>query len=76
MSSFGKKLSECRQAKNRSQKDLANLLSTSYSVVGKYECNGAVPSVGTAKNIAEVFDVSLDYMEGDTPKPSFDKRMM
>jgi hypothetical protein len=32
--------------------------------------------VETAKNIADVFDVSLDYLVGDVLKPSFDKRMI
>jgi hypothetical protein len=32
--------------------------------------------VEIAKNIADVFDVSLDYLVGDVLKPSFDKRMV
>ena len=52
------------------------MLNTSYSVVGKYERKETVPSVGTAKSIADVFDVSLNYLVGDALKSSFDKRMV
>ena len=54
---------------------MTNLLNTSYSVVGKYERNDTLPSLGRTKNIAEVFDVSLDDLVGYSLKASFDKRM-
>ncbi|WP_452598509.1 helix-turn-helix domain-containing protein [Pontimicrobium sp. MEBiC01747] len=49
-------------------------IKASRETIGKYERNEAVPSVETAKNIAGVFDVSLDYLVGDVLRPSFDKR--
>lgn len=64
-----------RKQQNWSQSKLANQINASREAIGKYERNEAVPSVDTAKNIADIFDVSLDYLVGDALKPSFDKRM-
>ena len=37
MSSFGKRVAECRKAKNLSQKELAEIFHTSHTTIGKYE---------------------------------------
>jgi len=76
MLKIGNRISELRKAKGWSQGELANKVNASREAIGKYERNEAVPSVETAKNIADVFDVSLDYLVGDALKPSFDKRMV
>lgn len=76
MTKIGNKITELRKAKGWSQSELANQIKASREAIGKYERNEAVPSVETAKNIADVFDVSLDYLVGDVLKPSFDKRML
>ncbi|QLG47308.1 helix-turn-helix transcriptional regulator [Costertonia aggregata] len=49
-------------------------MDASREAIGKYERNEAVPSVGTAKNIADVFDVSLDYLVGEGVNAFFDKK--
>ncbi|MGB4292180.1 MAG: helix-turn-helix transcriptional regulator [Bacteroidales bacterium] len=49
MDSFGKKLWECREAKGLSQKELAELLNTSYPVIGKYERDKMELSIEAAK---------------------------
>lgn len=36
MASFGKRLRGCREAKGLSQQQLAKLMDTSYTVIGKY----------------------------------------
>lgn len=66
MDTFGKKLRECREAKNLSQKDLATLLNTSYSVIGKYERDEMIPSIEVAKNIAKILDTTVGYILGET----------
>lgn len=76
MTKIGNKITELRKQKGWSQGELAIQIDVSREAIGKYERNKAVPSVGTAKNIADVFDVSLDYLVGDVLKPSFDKRML
>lgn len=62
MSDFGKRLAECRKAKNLSQKELAKLLETSHSVIGKYERNEMTPSVEAAKKIARLLDTTVGYL--------------
>lgn len=65
MDSFGKKLRECREAKGLSQKDLARLLNTSYSVIGKYERDEMLPSIEAAKKIAKLIDTTVGYLLGE-----------
>jgi len=66
MDTFGKKLRECREAKGLSQKDLAKLLKTSYSVIGKYERDEMLPSIEAAKKIAKLVDTSVGYLLGES----------
>ncbi|KEZ94301.1 helix-turn-helix transcriptional regulator [Nonlabens ulvanivorans] len=76
MSKIGNKITQLRKEKGWSQSELAKQIKASREAIGKYERDEAIPSVETAKNIADVFDVSLDYLVGDVLKPSFDKRMV
>lgn len=62
----GKKLRECREAKNLSQKELAAILNTSYSVIGKYERDEMIPSIEVAKNIARILNTTVGYLLGET----------
>ena len=66
MVTFGKKLRECREAKGLSQRELANLLSTSYSVIGKYERDEMSPSIKAAQSIAKLIDTTVGYLLGET----------
>lgn len=66
MDTFGKKLRECREAKGYSQKELAKLLNTSYSVIGKYERDEMLPSIEAAKKIAKLIDTTVGYLLGET----------
>ena len=44
--------------------------------IGRYERNERTPSIDIAKNIAEVLEVSLDYLVGDTTVLLKDKKML
>jgi len=66
MDTFGKKLRECREAKGLSQKELAKLLKTSYSVIGKYERDEMLPSIEAAKKIAKLVDTTVGYLLGES----------
>lgn len=73
MDSFGKKLRECREAKGLSQKELANLLKTSYSVIGKYERDEMQPSIEAAKKIAKLVDTTVGYLLGESKETNLFK---
>lgn len=66
MSSFGKKLAECRKAKNISQKELAEIFNTSHTTIGKYERDEMIPSIEAAKKFAKILDTTVDYLLGET----------
>jgi transcriptional regulator with XRE-family HTH domain len=60
------KITELRKQKGWSQSELAKNLEVSREIVGRYERNDAVPSIEIAKRMADVFEVSLDYLVGST----------
>ncbi len=66
MATFGKKMRECREAKGFSQRELAKLLNTSYSVIGKYERDEMTPSIKAAQNIAKLINTTVGYLLGET----------
>lgn|SRR5690554_658426 len=74
MLKIGDKITQLRKSKNWSQTDLAKAIEASREAIGKYERNEVVPSVEVAKKIADIFDVTLDYLVNDKTKPSFDKQ--
>lgn len=67
---FGKKLVECRKAKGLSQKDLAKLLNTSHSVIGKYEREEMTPSIEAAVKLANLLDTTVGYLLGENKEAS------
>ena len=66
MSTFGKRLRECREAKKLSQQELGKLLNTSYTVIGKYERDEMKPSIEVARNIAKHIETTVGYLLGET----------
>ncbi len=68
MSSFGKKLKECREEKNISQSELARLLSVHHSIIGKYERDEVKPSIDVVKNMAAALDTTVGYLLGESKK--------
>ena len=65
MKSFGKRLRECRDEKGLSQQKLANELSTSHSVIGRYERDEMTPSIEVAKKMAQLLDTTVGYLLGE-----------
>lgn len=65
MATFGKRLRECREAKNLSQQELAKKMDTSYTVIGKYERDEMKPSIDVAKNIARLLGTTVGYLLGE-----------
>lgn len=65
MDTFGKRLTECRKAKNLSQKDLAEAFITSHTTIGKYERDEMNPSIDAAIKLAKLLDTSVGYLLGE-----------
>lgn len=65
MASFGKKLRECREDKGLSQQELAKILKTSHSVIGRYERDEMSPSIDAVKKLAQVLDTTVGYLLGE-----------
>lgn len=61
---FGSIVVELRKKQGISQTDLASQLGIHKNVLGRYERNEVLPSVEIARKIADILDVSLDYLTG------------
>lgn len=61
---FGSVVSELRKQKGISQTDLASQLGIHKNVLGRYERNEVYPSIDLARKIADILDVSLDFLTG------------
>ena len=66
MSSFGQKLAECRKMKKLSQSELARLLNTNHSIIGKYERDEVKPSVDVVKKLADTLGTTVAFLLGET----------
>jgi transcriptional regulator with XRE-family HTH domain len=64
--SFGKRLLEARKKKGISQEELAKKLKTKGPAIGRYERDEMKPSIEAAAKIANILEVSLDYLVGQT----------
>lgn len=78
MDSFGKKIAECRKAKNLSQKELAELFKTSHTTIGKYERDEMTPSIDAAKKLAKILDTTVGYLLGEDEQANLfkDQKML
>jgi transcriptional regulator with XRE-family HTH domain len=63
---FGKRLRQLRKEKGLTQAELAKLLSIGESTVSFYESGKRQPDYETLIRLAEVFNVSVDYLLGRT----------
>ena len=69
-------ITDLRRERSWSQTDLALKTGISQVMLGKYERGDAVPSIEVAKKIADVFQVSRDYLAGEGITASFDKKTL
>jgi transcriptional regulator with XRE-family HTH domain len=59
---FGTRLKALRKQKGWTQKELANQLDIRYSHLNKYENGMHAPPLEKLTQLADIFDVSLDYL--------------
>jgi transcriptional regulator with XRE-family HTH domain len=62
MMSLAKKLVELRKERNLTQKELAKSIGVHFSHMSRYERGISLPSIDVVKKIAQVFNVSTDYL--------------
>jgi len=65
---IGDKILALRKRQGWSQQKLAKQIGTSGPIIGRYERGEMVPSVDVAKKLADIFEVTLDYLMDDTGK--------
>ena len=65
MSTFGNRLRECRKARNLSQSELARILSTNHSEIGKYERDEVNTSINTVNRLTDELDIKVAYLIGE-----------
>lgn len=66
MDTFGKKISSLRKEMKISQTELAKRMSTSVSVISRYERGEMMPSIDAAKRLAELLETTVGYLLGET----------
>lgn len=64
---FSKILKELREKNNYTQEELGALLNLSKNAISHYENETNQPSLDTVVRLADIFNVSIDYLLGRTP---------
>lgn len=65
---LGNNIKELRKQKHLTQKDLAKLMHVSQQTIGAWETERAIPGSDTLASLANLFNVSTDYLLGRDPK--------
>lgn len=58
----GEKIQRLGNEQNLSQKELAEKLEVSRQAIAKWETNRGIPDIENLKRIAQLFNVSIDYL--------------
>ena len=70
---FGEKLKEARKNAGLSQEQFAEKMSASRSAIAKWETDKGMPDVNNLKVMAQLLDVSVDYLLDEDEKISFNE---
>mgnify|MGYP001069741582 CR=1 FL=1 len=62
MSDLGKRIQELRKENSLTQQELAKRVSISHPQIVRYETKGVQPPADVLNRLADVFDVSIDYL--------------
>jgi Predicted transcriptional regulators len=60
------RIRELRKARKLKQADLANLLGMAQQTISKYENGTVEPDITTMNTLSDFFNVSVDYLLGNT----------
>jgi Predicted transcriptional regulators len=70
---FGEKLKEARKSAGLSQEQFAEKMSVSRSAVAKWETDKGMPDVNNLKVMAQLLNVSVDYLLDDDENITFNE---
>lgn len=73
MSTFGTRLKQARTRKKLTQNDVADKLGIDYTTISKYENNKSQPDNEILRELADMYEVSLDWLilgQFNTSSPS------
>ena len=70
---FGEKIKEARKGAGLSQEQFAEKMSVSRSAIAKWESDKGMPDVNNLKVMAQLLDVSVDYLLDEKEKLSFNE---
>ena len=63
---FAEKLKKLRENKNFTQRELANIVPTSFSTYRRWETEGYTPPLPLIKRLADALDTTVSYLTGET----------
>lgn len=66
---IGAKIAELRKARGMKQDELAEMLGVTPQAVSKWENDASMPDIALLPEIADIFDVTIDDLFRDAPKP-------
>lgn len=66
MKTFAKRLRYLRNLNNKTQQQLADYLNVGKSTISNYETGYSSPDIETLKKLSEIFNVSTDYLLGES----------
>lgn len=67
---IGKRVRELRKARKITQEELSRLLNVHQTAISQWETQRTEPDVASIHKIAELFDVTTDYLMGVSDQPS------
>jgi len=70
---LGEKLKQARKEAGYSQEQLAEKLAVSRSAIAKWEADKGMPDVANLKNLAQLLNVSVDYLLAEDDQFSFNE---
>ncbi len=76
MLNIGERITQLRKQFNLSQEELAKKIGVSRTIIGNYERNTNTPSIEVLIKIAKTFNVTVDYLIGETELSSYDKDIL
>jgi len=66
MATFSERMRELRKEKGISLEKLAEMMGTTKATLSRYENSKRIPNIEFVKELAKIFDVSVDYLLGRT----------